>query len=98
MGLTASAGAIGIWALWSEVTYLHPYWQVVMADHGLYVGAYGATALSTLATGIYALARVLGLGAVGRKVDVVEREIRRGQGQEEELATALARDSAGDYS
>ena len=43
-------------------------------------------------------ARSVSLGAVGRKVDVVELAIRRGTGQDPELAEALARDEAGDYS
>ena len=52
----------------------------------------------TFAAGVYVAARWVSLGAVGRKVDVVERAIRRGTGQEPELAEALARDEAGDYS
>ena len=47
---------------------------------------------------VYAVARSFSLGAVGRKVDVVERAIRRGTGQDPELAEALARDESGDYS
>ena len=55
-------------------------------------------ALVTLGSGVYAAARSVSLGAVGRKVDVVERAIRRGTGQDPELAEALARDESGDYS
>ena len=98
VGLTASAAALGVWGLWAEVTYLHPFWRVVVADYGWYVAASGGMALATFATGVYAAARVIGLGAVGRKVDVVERAIRRGAGQDPALAEALARDEAGDYS
>ena len=47
---------------------------------------------------VYIAARSVSLGAVGRKVDVVERAIRRGTGQDPELAEALARDESGDYS
>ena len=98
VGLTASAAALGVWALWVEVTYLHPFWRVVAADYGWYVAAYGGMALAAFGTGVYVAARVIGLGAVGRKVDVVERAIRRGAGQDADLAEALARDEAGDYS
>ena len=52
----------------------------------------------TVAASVYIGARSVSLGAVGRKVDVVERAIRRGTGQDPELAEALARDEAGDYS
>ena len=98
VGLTASAAALGVWALWVEVTYLHPFWRVVAADYGWYVVAYGGMALAAFGTGVYVAARVIGLGAVGRKVDVVERAIRRGAGQDPALAEALARDEMGDYS
>ena len=98
MGLTASAGALGIWALWFEMTYLHPFWRVVAVDYGAYVAVCGGMALATFGACVYLAARLLGLGAVGRKVDVVERAIRRGDGQDAALADALARDEAGDYS
>ncbi len=98
VGLTASAGALGVWGLWVEMTYLHPFWRVVAVDYGLYVAAYGGLALATFGTVVYVAARVIGLGAVGRKVDVVERAIRRGAGEDPALAEALARDEAGDYS
>ena len=97
VGLTASAGALAVWGLWVEMPYLHPFWRVVAADYGVYVAAYGAMALGWFGVGVYGLARVVGLGAVGRKVDVAERAIRRG-GQDPALGEALARDEAGDYS
>ena len=47
--------------------------------------------------GFYLAARALGLGAVGRKVDLTEQAIRRGEGQDPALGEALARHDAGDY-
>ena len=98
LGLTMSAAALAAWALWVELGYLHPYWQLVLADYGWYLAAQSSVALVTVAAGVYAVARSFSLGAVGRKVDVVERAIRRGTGQDPELAEALARDESGDYS
>ena len=98
VGLTASAGALGVWALWTEVTYLHPYWRLIAVDYGAYVAVCGGTALAAFWTCVYLAARAVGLGAVGRKVDVVERAIRRGAGQDAALREALAREEAGDYS
>ena len=98
VGLTASAGALGVWALWVETAYLHPFWRVVAVDYGLYVAACFGMALAVFGTAAYLAARVVGLGAVGRKVDVVERAVRRGGGQDPALGEALARDEAGDYS
>ena len=97
VGLTMTAGALAVWALWLELAYVRPYWAVVVADYGWYVWAHGGLALVTFGVGVYAAARSISLGAVGRKVDVVERAIRRGTGQDPELAAALARDESGDY-
>jgi hypothetical protein len=52
--------------------------------------------LAAIAAGIYYAARVLGLGDVGRKVDLVERSVRRGDGNPE-LAEALRRDFEGEW-
>ena len=98
VGLTASAGALGIWGLWVETVYLHPFWWVVAVDYGVYVAVCFGMALVAFGTAVYLTARVVGLGAVGRKVDVVERAVRRGGGQDAALADALTRDEAGDYS
>ena len=98
VGVTMTAGALAVWALWVELWYLRPFWQVLVADYGWYIVAHGSLAVMTFAAGVYCAARSVSLGAVGRKVDVVERAIRRGTGQDPELAEALARDEAGDYS
>ena len=95
LGLTMSGGALAAWALWLELGYLHPYWPLVLADYGWYLAAQSSIALVTVAAGVYAVARAFSLGAVGRKVDVVERAIRRGTGQDPELAEALARGRVG---
>ena len=97
VGLTMTGGALAVWALWLELVYVWPYWQVLLADYGWYIGAHGSLALVTLGVGVYVAARSMSLGAVGRKVEVVERAIRRGTGQDPELAEALARDESGDY-
>ena len=52
-----------------------------LADEGWSVGAHGGLALVTFGAGVYAAARAVVLGAVGRTVEVVERAIRRGTGR-----------------
>ena len=52
----------------------------------------------TLGAGVYAAPRAASVGAVGRTVEVVERAIRRGTGQDPGLTEALARDESGDDS
>ena len=88
------ASAVGVWV---ELAYPRPFWPVLLTDYGWDIAAHASLALATLAAGVYVAAWSVSLGAVGRKVDVVERAIRRGTGQDPELAEALARDEAGDY-
>ena len=63
----------------------------VLAELLFYSGLF----IATLAFGYAALARVLGLAHLGQKVDLIERLIRRGQG-DPKLAAALRRDEEGD--
>ena len=49
-----------------------------------------------VAAAIYAVARATGLADLGRRVDLVERSVRRGEG-DPELADALRRDAEGDW-
>ena len=54
----------------------------------------GCLAVASLAAGIYAAARMLGLTGLGRQTDLTERAIRRGHG-DTELAQALQREADG---
>ena len=42
VGLTMTGGALAVWALWLELAYLRPYWQVLLADYWWYMGAQGS--------------------------------------------------------
>ena len=97
LGLTLTSAALAVWGLWVELEYLRPFWRVLLTDYGWYIGAHGSLALATLAAGIYVAARSLSLGAIGSKVDVVERAIRRGAGQDPELSDRLAEDASGKH-
>ena len=51
VGLTASTGAVGAWALAAELTYLQPFGTVILTGYGWYIAASGGMALATLAAG-----------------------------------------------
>ena len=91
------AAGLGALVLGEELAYLQPYLMVVATDYGVVLGAYGGLALALVAAASYMAARSLGLGDVGRKVSVMERSIRRGEGQDPELAAALQREEAGEF-
>ena len=55
-----------------------------------------ALALAAVLAALYGVARAAGLADLGRRVDLVERSVRRGEG-DPELADALRRDAEGDW-
>ena len=90
LGLAAILGG-------TELSFIRPYWAVFLQDYALTVCLYGGIAIITFAFSIYALARSLGLADLGRKVDLVERSIRRGEGGDPELAEALRSQEKGEF-
>ena len=50
-----------------------------------------------LIVALYATARAAGLADLGRKVDLVERSIRRGAGGDPELAEQMQQQDRGDF-
>ena len=95
-GLTAALAGAAVLAGGSRLEYLAPFWRVILADYGLAITLHLALALAAVAAAIYGAARAAGLADLGRRVDLVERSIRRGEG-DPELAEALRRDSAGEW-
>ena len=97
IGLTVTAlGVAAIFGL-PELIYLKPHWKVLLRDYWWPITLYGGLAVVSLAFSIYASARSLGLADLGRKVDLVERSIRRGEGGDSELAEALHNQSKGKF-
>ena len=54
-------------------------------------------AVAALMFAIYSGARLMGLADTGRKVDLMERSIRRGEGGQTELAEKLEQEERGEY-
>ena len=78
------------------IGYLAPFWPVILADYGAVVVLHLGLALVGVLASLYAIARAAGLSDLGRRVDLVERSVRRGEG-DPELADALKRDTEGDW-
>ena len=95
-GLTAALAGSGVLLCGPGLEYLAPFWRVILADYGLAVAWHFVLALAALAASVYAVARAAGLANLGQRVDLVERSIRRGEG-DPELAEALRRDAEGDW-
>ena len=95
-GLTAAVAGSAVFVWGSRLEYLAPFWRVILADYGVAIALHLALALVAVAASVYAAARAAGLADLGRRVDLVERSIRRGEG-DPELAEALRRDAEGEW-
>ena len=95
-GLTAALAGSAVFLAGPRLAYLAPFWSVILADHGLAITFHLALGLAAVAASIYAVARAAGLSDLGRRVDLAERSVRRGEG-DPELSDALRRDAEGDW-
>ena len=96
LGMTVAIAGVAAILLADRLAWLAPYRRVILADYGMTIGLYVALGLATIAALLYWAARALGLGDLGKKVDLVERSVRRGEG-DRELAAALERDAEGKW-
>ena len=95
-GLTAAIAGSVFLVGGARLDYLAPFWPAVLADHGVSLAINLGFATATVAAAIYAVARATGLADLGRRVDLAERSVRRGEG-DAGLAEALRRDAEGDW-
>ena len=85
VGLTVTVAGLTAILLTGRLEYLAEFRRVILADYDLVIALYLGLALAT---------RALGRGDLGKTVDLVERSVRRGEG-DRELAEALQRDVEG---
>ena len=78
-------------------SWLRPYFWMALTDHWMSVAWYAGLALAALMFSLYSGARLLGLADMGRKVDLMERSIRRGEGGQAELAEKMEQEERGEY-
>lgn len=83
VGVAVAGGGILAAILARRFDYLAPYTDYIIAHHALAVAFHFGGAVVALGLLAGALARSLGLVDVGRKVDVIDRSIRRGDASPE---------------
>ena len=98
VGMTATILALAVMLAGERFAYLQPYLGIIAADYWRPVVWHGGLGVTALIVVIYATARALGLADTGRKVDLMERGIRRGEGGQAELAEKLEQDERGRFS
>ena len=96
VGLTAAAAGVTLILCADAFPYLTPFWAIIFEDYWLPITLHLSLAILTFASLVYGAARAIGLGDLGKKMDLMERSLRRGTG-DRELADALKRDEQGDW-
>ena len=97
VGLTVTILALTALLAGPQFAYLAPPTRVLLAEYWPALTAYSTLAVLTLIVALYATARAAGLADLGRKVDLVERSIRRGAGGDPELAGQMQQQDRGDF-
>lgn len=96
VGLALALGALLAAALMRRFEFLAPYSGYIAAEYWLAIVVHFGAAVAAIGLSAGALARSLGLVDVGRKVDVVERSIRRGDSSPE-LGRLLREEAEGTF-
>ena len=96
IGITAAWAGAAALLVGSQLDFLSPWWGTILRTYWLTLGLHAAAAVLTSIVVFYELARVLGLADLGRRVELVERGIRRGSG-DRDLQHALERSDDGLY-
>ena len=96
VGLTTTVAGVGVLVGGSCLAYRKPFWRVILADYGPAIALHLGLALVAVATILYGVACAVGLADLWRWVDLVERSIRRGEG-DPELAEAPRRHTEGNW-
>ena len=93
-GLTASIAGSAVLIGGSRLDYLTPFRATILPEHGLALALHAVLMLAGLSAAIYVAARATGLADLGRRVDLAERSVRRGEG-DAGLEDALRQDEEG---
>ena len=96
VGLTVAVVASLVFVAAARFDYLSPHRRLILTEHWWPVLLYAGSAVLAIVVALAGVLRSLGLYDVGRKVDLVERSARRGDG-DPELGRRLHDQEHGDF-
>ena len=97
VGFTIALALPALYLVTLELDYLSGYWTFIWGRYWYHLTLFVGTALLLTFFGLYQVARVLSLGDVGRRVQVLDRSIREGKTGDPDLVEGLRRETEGDY-
>ncbi|MCY3746373.1 MAG: hypothetical protein OXH05_09075 [Acidobacteria bacterium] len=80
----------------SRLDYLSPYRRLIVSDYWWPITVYAGSAFLAAVLAAAGILRSLGLYDIGRKVDLAERSVRRGDGNPD-LSRRLGEQEQGDF-
>ena len=96
LGLSIMAWGLLGFAFMDRMEWMRPHMGLVLAEYGGVLAGYLLAAALTLYAAIYWLCRRLGIGDLGRKMEVLEEGLRRDAPHDPALAAALERQRSGE--
>ena len=84
--------------VWTDLGYLAGLWRIAWSHYSFHLVVVPSATVLVMAMAYYQVARLLFLGDVGTRIQVLDRSIREGRGGDPELSEALGREESGDYS
>ncbi len=97
LGLTVATFIPLVVFVHSELGYLGPYWDLAWDAYAFHLVAVPSATFLLMVFGFYHVARLLFLGDVGSRIQVLDQSIREGHTGDPELAEALGREESGEY-
>ena len=96
LGLSMVAWAVMAGVFMERMDWMRPHMGLLLEGYGYWIGAYLAAAAICLYAAIYRISRWLGIGDLGRKMDVIEAGLRSDSPHDVALAKALQRQRTGE--
>ena len=96
LGLTIAVMACVVFVAAARFDYLSSHRRLILIEHWWPVALFASSGVLSIVVALAGVLRSLGLYDVGRKVDLVERSVRRGDG-DPDLARRLHDQEHGDF-
>ena len=81
----------------SHLSFVSGYWGWLFTQYGYQIGLLISTVFLATFFGFFQIARVLSLGDVGSRIEVLDKQLREGRGGDAELVDALHREETGNF-
>ena len=97
LGLSIATLVPVAFMLTNELQYLSGYWGWIWTRYWYPVSLFGSTVTLVVFFAFYQFSRVVSLGDVGRRIQVLDQSLKEGKAGDPDLVEALQRESSGRF-